>query len=162
MKKQNSFLTFALLASLFLSCGEEEKETVVETPEITFQKEGEMFLLKSTDTIKKLDIEIANTLYEQETGLMYRESMQDDQGMLFVYANEGPRNFYMKNTYIPLDLIFYNKDSIAINIHENARPLDETSIPSNGPAKFILEVNAGKAEEWGVEEGDKMSFITLD
>lgn len=158
MKKLSFLFIWGLIAISLISCGEESGESSIETPEITFEKEGEMYLIKQEDTIQQLDIELAESPYEQETGLMYRESMEDQQGMLFIYEREAVRNFYMKNTYIPLDLIFYDSDSTIVHIHENARPLDETTIPSNEPAQFILEVNAGKAEEWGLETGDRMSF----
>lgn len=151
-------LLFGLTMIFMISCGEDEKETVVETPEISFKKEGELQLIKNGDVVKNLDIEIADSPYEWETGLMYREHLGENQGMLFIYPNEAPRSFYMKNTYIPLDIIFYSRDSTLIHIHENAVPRDESLIPSNGPAQFILEVNAGKAQEWNMETGDKIDF----
>lgn len=161
MKKYVKFIIIALIAGFFASCGGDEKGSAIETPEITFTKEGELVLVKDGEQIKRLDIEVANTPYEWETGLMHRESMEDDQGMLFIYPRESPRSFYMKNTHIPLDIIFYDSDSTVVSFHENAQPLDETSIPSGGPARFILEVNAGKVQEWNIETGDKIDF-TLD
>lgn len=152
-------VVFAFLAAgIMYSCGDEPKESSIETPEIEFEKEGELDLIKEGNVVKSIDIEIADSPYEWETGLMYRESLGEDQGMLFVYSNAAPRSFYMKNTYIPLDLIFYDSNRIVVNIHENAVPLDETSIPSGAPAQYILEVNAGKAEDWNVEIGDEMNF----
>lgn len=162
MRKVLYIFIWCLLTGMIISCGEDQKESRIETPEIVFEKEAELFLIKNEDTIQQLDLEIAETAYERETGLMYRESMEANQGMLFIFPNEGPRSFYMKNTYIPLDLIFYRQDSTALSIYENAQPMDETSIPSNGPAKFVLEVNAGKAQEWGMEPGDRMSLNILD
>lgn len=161
MKQSVNFLMIALVAGIFASCGDDEKDSAIETPEISFTKEGELFLMKEGEQVKKLDIEVADTPYEWETGLMYRESMEDDQGMLFIYPGESQRNFYMKNTNIPLDIIFYDSDSTVVSYHENAQPMDETSIPSEEPAKFILEVNAGKVQEWNIETGDKIDF-TLD
>lgn len=158
MKKTLRIFLWGFMTALFISCGDDEKESEIETPEITFTKEGEAFLLKNGVQVKKLDIEVANTPYEWSTGLMYRESIEDEQGMLFIYPGEAQRYFYMKNTYIPLDIIFYSKDSTVVSFHENAQPLDETSIPSKEPAKFILEVNAGKAMEWNIEIGDKIDF----
>lgn len=154
----SGLLIYVLLAGSFLSCGDDAKESAVETPAIEFKKEGELHLLKEGTAIKTLEIEIADTPYERETGLMYRESMDDDQGMLFIFSNEAERSFHMKNTYLPLDLIFYNSDSTVVSLYENAQPRDETSIPSNAPAQFVLEINAGKAGEWNIETGDKMRF----
>lgn len=148
----------ALVTGVVFSCADEQKETSIPTEEITFTKEGELDLLKAEEISHSIDIEIAETPYEWETGLMYRESLGEDKGMLFVYANEAPRSFYMKNTLIPLDLIFYDKDSSVVSFHENAVPGDLTPIPSGEPARFILEVNAGKVDEWNIETGDKMKF----
>jgi len=162
MKKRTNYLTLYLLSTLLFSCGDEPKASKIETSEIEFKKEGELYLLKSGDSIKKLDIEIAENQYEHETGLMYRQSMKETQGMLFIYPEEALRSFYMKNTYIPLDIIFYNKDSSVVSFKENAKALDETSLPSYKPAKFILELNAGKVKEWNIEVGDKIDFKRLD
>jgi len=162
MKKRTNYLTFCLLSTLLFSCGDEPKESRIETAEIEFKKEGELYLLKSGDSIQKLDIEIAENQYEHETGLMYRQSMKETLGMLFIYPEEALRSFYMKNTYIPLDIIYYGKDSSVVSFKENAQPLDETSLPSEKPAKFILELNAGKVKEWNIEVGDEIGFKRLD
>lgn len=162
MKKTSKFFLAFLTVGVLLSCGDDGKKTAIETEDIAFTKEGELFLLKQGDTVQKIDIEFAENDYERETGLMYRQSMEDDQGMLFIYSNEAPRNFHMKNTYIPLDIIFYSADSIVVSVQENAQPHDETSLPSGEPAQFILEVNAGKFDEWDIETGDKMQFTRLD
>lgn len=154
------------VASLFLifglgltSCEDDKKEEVIETEPITFTKEGELYLIKASgDTLRKLDIELAESSYEHQTGLMYRESMENDQGMLFIYNDERVRSFYMKNTYIPLDIIYYDADSSLVSIQKNATPRDETSLPSEGPAQFVLEINGGLSDEWGLEAEDKMSF----
>ena len=89
---------------------------------------------------------------------MYRESMEDGQGMLFIFQNAAPRFFYMKNTMIPLDIIYFGSDSTAVSFQKNAVPGNETPLPSGEPAKFVLEVNAGLADEWGLEVGDKIDF----
>lgn len=159
MKTRKYKLASLLFITTFLlSCGDDNKEPEVETITIEFKKEGELQVLKNGEVTRTIDIEIADTPYEWETGLMYRDSMEDNQGMLFIYPNAAPRSFYMKNTYIPLDIIFMDNDTLVINIKENATPRDETSIPSSAPAKFILEINGGKASSWNIEEGDKMRF----
>ncbi len=162
MKKRTNYPIFFLLSTLLFSCGDEPKESRIETSEIEFKKEGELYLLKAGERIKELEIEIAENQYEQETGLMYRRSMKDTQGMLFIYPEEALRSFYMKNTYIPLDIIFYGKDSSVVSFQENTQPLDESSLTSGKPAKFILELNAGKVKEWNIEIGDKMDFKRLN
>lgn len=158
MKQIKRYIILGFATGLVLSCADDAKNSSIETPEISFQKEGDLYLLKAGDTIKKIAIEFAETDYEQQTGLMYRKSLEENQGMLFLYPSEAIRSFYMKNTYIPLDIIFYNKDSAVVSFQENAKPLDETSLPSEAPAQFILELNAGKAKQWNIEVGDKITF----
>ena len=164
MIRKSIIFSAVLAASLLFSCKDDNTtEAPIETEEITFTKEGEATLLKAKgDTIQKIDIEIADNSYERQTGLMYRESMEDDQGMLFIYDDEAPRAFYMKNTYIALDIIYFASDSTAVSFQKNAQPQDETSLPSEKPAQFILEINAGLADEWNIEVGDKIDFERLD
>lgn len=158
-KNIKSACVLILIFGMIISCANDPKESSIDTEEILFSKEGELSFIKSGEQVRTIDIEIADTPYERETGLMYRKSLGDNEGMLFIYPNEAPRSFYMKNTYIPLDLIFYNRDSVVVSFHENAVPLTETSIPSNFPAQFILEINAGKVEEWNIETGDRIKFV---
>jgi len=158
MKRIKRYIVLGLSAGILLSCANDSKNSSIDTPEISFQKEGELYLLKSGDTLRKISIEFAESDYERQTGLMYRKSLGQNEGMLFVYPSEAMRSFYMKNTYIPLDIIFYNKDSAVVSFQENAKPLDETSLPSKVPAQFILELNAGKFKEWNIEVGDKIDF----
>ncbi len=158
MKKLRRYIILGFSAGILLSCAEDAKDSSIDTPEISFQKEGELYLLKSGDTLHKIAIEFAESDYEHQTGLMYRKSLGQDEGMLFLYPSEAMRSFYMKNTYIPLDIIFYSKDSAVVSFQENAKPLDETSLPSTAPAQFILELNSGKVKEWNIEVGDKIDF----
>ena len=151
-------LILALSTILFAeSCKETRKEKVL-TKEVTFKKEGELQLMKSTNDsiVAVLDIEIADNEYEIQTGLMYRKNMQDDRGMLFIFENEQPRSFYMKNTEFSLDIIFINKANEIVSIQKNAKPLDPTSLPSAAPALYVLEVNAGLSDRWTLQSGDKI------
>ncbi|TXK72225.1 DUF192 domain-containing protein [Mesonia sp. K4-1] len=145
------------------ACKEERKDKVITTPEITFQKDGELYFISAEkDTLKHLEIETAVSSYEQQTGLMYRKQMQENRGMLFIYDNETPRpNFYMKNTYIPLDLIYINSNNTVVDINREAKPLDESPIPSQAPAKYVLEINGSKAQEWNISKGDSI-ILHLD
>ncbi len=152
----------AVLLSMMLqsySC-KETSENKSLTKEVSFTKEGELTLKKaSNDSIVAiLDIEFANTEYETQTGLMYRRSMQNDRGMLFVFENEIRRSFYMKNTEFALDIIFVNSDHEIVSIQKNAKPFDKSSLPSDAPAKYVLEINAGLSDQWGLEAGDLIEF----
>ena len=144
------------------SCKESNSPTKSITKEVTFTKEGELQLKKAeTDSlIKTLNLEIAETEYETQTGLMYRHSMEDNQAMLFIFEKEQPRSFYMKNTEFAIDIIFINSKKEIVNIQKNAKPYDKTSLPSDGPIKYVLEINEGLSEKWGLEKGDKIEWST--
>lgn len=100
------------------------------------------------------DIEIAATAEEIRKGLMGRDYLAPDKGMLFVFGLEEPRSFWMKNTRIPLDMIFVKADGTIRHIHANAIPLDETPIASNGPVLGVVEVNGGITSDLGIKDGD--------
>ena len=102
-----------------------------------------------------LNIEVVSKAAEIQKGLMFRHELPEDQGMLFVFGAEDERAFWMKNTYIPLDMFFIKADGTIQSIHKNAVPLDTSIIRSNGPAQFVLEANAGIADKLGIKAGDK-------
>ncbi|MDC8005489.1 DUF192 domain-containing protein [Aureisphaera galaxeae] len=152
----------AILVGMLLqsySC-KDNKEKKVLTREVTFKKEGALTLMKKeTDSVlAQLDIEIAESDYETQIGLMYRKSMQDDRGMLFIFKKEEPKYFYMKNTEFSIDIIYLNSKKEVVSIAKNAKPFDNTSLPSEGPAQYVLEVNAGLSDRWGLEAGDKFDY----
>ncbi len=158
-------ISAAIVASTltFYNCKDASTSEVKSlTQEITFTKEGELQLFKAENDsiITSLDIEIADDDYQTETGLMYRQSMTQNQAMLFVFKNMQPRSFYMKNTQIPLDIIYFNAEKEIVSIQKNAKPLDETSLPSQAASQYVLEVNAGLSDKWKLEKGDKFSFTT--
>ncbi|WP_339113024.1 DUF192 domain-containing protein [Thioclava sp. GXIMD2076] len=107
--------------------------------------------------LDSFDIELATTVKERERGLMYRESMPEDAGMLFVYPDEGPRSFWMRNTLIPLDMIFIDAAGMVVSVHENAIPGDLTPISSGADARFVLELNGGRARADGISRGTVLS-----
>jgi uncharacterized protein len=101
-------------------------------------------------------VELASTPEEQAKGLMYRRQLPEGQGMLFDFHREQPTSFWMKNTYIPLDMIFIRGDGRILRIAENTVPLSETLVPSGGPVRAVLEVNAGTAKKLGIAPGDRV------
>jgi len=153
---------FSILNLLtLLSCKKEKKSEFIQT-EIEFKHEGNLSLLDSINTIiKEIQIEIADNDFERQTGLMYRKKMDTDKGMLFVFEKSEIKSFYMKNTYIPLDIIYIDSNKTIINIVKNAEPLNETSLYSDAPATYVLEVNAGLSEKLSIKKGDKISFSKL-
>ena len=144
------------------SCKESNSSNKSITKEVTFTKEGELKIKKAAnDSIyKTLDLEIAETEYETQTGLMYRHSMEDNQAMLFIFKESQQRSFYMKNTEFALDIIFINTKKEIVNFHKNAEPYNKTSLPSDGPIKYVLEINAGLSDNWGLEKGDLIEWST--
>ncbi len=100
-----------------------------------------------------VDSELALTSSEQQLGLMYRKEMTERSGMLFVFPDEKPRSFWMKNTYLELDIIYLSKDLEVVSIVERAVPLTETPRPSGAPAMYVLEVKAGLSKAWGIQPG---------
>lgn len=99
-------------------------------------------------------VELATTPAEWKHGLMYRTEMATDHGMLFIFPEERMRSFWMKNTFIPLDILFLRRNGEIINISENAQPLDLTSNPSTEPALAVLEINGGICKKQGIKAGD--------
>ena len=101
----------------------------------------------------RMRTELAITPDEQARGLMYREELPRLGSMLFVNGRERPLSFWMRNTLIPLDMLFIDDTGTVVRIHENAVPLDETPISSGEPALAVLEINGGLSAELGIEEG---------
>ncbi|SFU38352.1 hypothetical protein SAMN05216480_102118 [Pustulibacterium marinum] len=131
----------------------------IEMPEVKFTKEGTLSILDADgNSIKDLEIEVAKTPYETQTGLMYRKTMEENRGMLFMFPRESVHSFYMRNTLIPLDILYINKNLEIVSFAKNAKPMDETSLPSGKAVQYALEVNGGMMDKWGVEVGDKISF----
>ena len=161
--RYKSILILPLSLVISLAACRETPEKVVTTAPITFTKEGELSIYKTpTDSLlTQLHIEIADSDYETQTGLMYREAMAENHGMLFIFPDEALRSFYMKNTKIPLDIIYIDKALRIISIQKNAQPLDESGLPSDAPAQYVLEVNAGLADKWSLQEGDRIEFSRI-
>jgi len=111
-------------------------------------------LISDNGNVTWLNVEIADTPGEHAQGLMNRSTMSADSGMLFVFTNDERRYFWMKNTLIPLDMIFIDDRLTIIDIHKNATPLNETVIASSEPCRYVLEVNGGMCEAYGVSIGD--------
>lgn len=99
-------------------------------------------------------IELALTPAEQQKGLMFREDMPEMHGMLFVFGSEDVRSFWMKNTLIPLDILFIEKTGRIQHIHPMAKPLDESMVTSGKPSYAVLEINGGMADKLGLDVGD--------
>jgi len=101
-----------------------------------------------------IEAEIADTNEAHAYGLMNRTEMPENHGMLFVFPDDGLRGFWMRNTFIPLDMLFIKADGQIHHIHQNAVPLDESPVSSKGSVRYVLELNGGMAKKWGLKDGD--------
>jgi uncharacterized membrane protein (UPF0127 family) len=101
-------------------------------------------------------VTVADDNMERSRGLMFVEDMPTMTGMLFIYESPRRASFWMRNTLIPLDMLFADPTGVITRVHENAVPLDETSIDGGEGVQFVLEINGGMAERLGIEEGDVM------
>ena len=101
-------------------------------------------------------VEIMRTSEERSKGLMFRKHLAPDAGMLFDFGNPRPVSMWMKNTYIPLDMLFISKDGVVHKIAENTTPHSTEIISSNSQVKFVLEINAGLSAKYGFEPGTRV------
>ena len=125
-----------------------------------FKKEGELTFTDTTgNPIIKIDIEIADNDYERQLGLMNRESMEEMQGMLFIFPVERYQSFWMLNTLFSLDMLFINSNKEIVTIHKNTTTLSEQSYPSSEPAQYVLEVNGGFCDRHNISLGDKVFWM---
>ena len=104
-----------------------------------------------------LDVEIADTPFKRSLGLMNREALDKDSGMLFVFPDQKSRSFWMKDTHIPLSIAYIGEDGVIINI-ENMEPLSTNSVKSSAPCRYALEVNKGWFENNGIKPGDVINY----
>ncbi|NOX66756.1 MAG: DUF192 domain-containing protein [Chlorobi bacterium] len=149
-------LLYLAFANLFKQSNN-EKTAVKSNTTIDFVKNGELTFLTSTDKyISKIDIEIAEDDNSRTQGLMYREKMKQNQGMLFIFPYETMQSFWMKNTIIPLDIIFVNGNNEIVTIRKNTVPFDTGHYASTKPAQFVIEVDAGYTDSLGIKIGDKI------
>lgn len=132
--------------------------------DIPFVKQGELTFISLTnsDTLAVIEIEIAENMQQRARGLMYRKSIPANGGMLFIHDYEEMQSFWMKNTYISLDMIFINSDKEIVTIHHNTSPLKEWSYSSAAPVLYVVEVNRGFCKQNNIEEGDLIEYSRLE
>lgn len=158
-------LILAIVAVLTIQPG--GKPTSTYTPRIEpsqptaymFKKQGELrFLTPKQDFIAGIDVELAQDESQRQLGLMYRDTLAENQGMLFLFDNEEVRAFWMKNTILSLDMIFVNAHNDIVTIHKYTTPYSEETYESTKPAKYVIEVNAGYTDRQKISVGDRISW----
>lgn len=111
---------------------------------------------------QRFSVEVADTFEERQRGLMFRDELAKDTGMLFIHVTEEPQAYWMKNTRIPLDILYFSKDLKLVSAQERVPPCSAGDrcppYPSEGPALFVLELNAGSVELFKIQPGDVMKI----
>ena len=146
LKSLKSLLILLVFLLLFSACK-------AETPKVILQN-------KNGDKIS-VSVEVVKTQEARQLGLMYRKSLAKKSGMLFIFENEREHPFTMKNTYIPLDMIFINRRSKITGIVKNTTPKTKGPYTINAPSLYVLEVNAGFCRENGIKKGNSVIFKNI-
>ena len=120
--------------------------------------QGPRVLIEAGAGLLKIPVELATTHKERQQGLMYRRSLKADSGMLFVFERQQIHRFWMKNTYIPLDMIFITEQMTVAGVVHRAQPETETARFVQRPSRYVLEVNGGFAQSNGITVGDRVVF----
>ncbi|AGD97937.1 hypothetical protein BLBBOR_022 [Blattabacterium sp. (Blatta orientalis) str. Tarazona] len=164
MKKVN--ILFSLIVFFFfLSSEKSEKEDelfrdIGDQLEIQFLKHGELYIKNKNFLLKKIEIELANKEIEKKTELMYRSFMKEDRGMLFILdKKEKIQKMNMKNMRIPLDIVYIDHFNIVIFVNKYVSPMRNIEVINNPSVKYILEINAGMSEKWGIKKGITKVFF---
>jgi uncharacterized membrane protein (UPF0127 family) len=125
----------------------------------TFDRDA--LAIESAAGTTRISVELAKTPEQREQGLMFRRRLAADAGMLFLYPEEQPINMWMKNTVIPLDMLFIASDGRIVGVAERAVPLSTVTIPSGQPARAVLEVNGGTAARLRIKPGDRVLYAAF-
>lgn len=143
---------FFLEMSLLSACTYHHQPSKVNLPPSSIRKDGTLDFVHSDESIKaSIAIEIADTPETHMKGLMGRSALDDSSGMLFVFEQIKPQNFWMKNTPVPLDIIFIGGNGCIINIAESTIPMSNQRYRSKGPVKYVVEVRAGFAKRFQLD-----------
>ena len=152
-----------VLAALLVGC-KESAPVPASSPSteasIPFRIDGSLSFVRGADTLRTIDIEIADDDSSRARGLMQRSVIPGDTGMLFVFPRAEPQAFYMANTPRPLDIQFYAADSTLLNTVENTVPYSLDNVLSEGAAQFVVEVPAGVTRRIGLVPGDRITWTT--
>ena len=157
-------LSFAFIAAgnqPVLLAGEKQKigvggakETAISLPQVVITASNGRRVI--------YNVEIADSPYERAIGLMFRDTLPSDRGMIFLFPAEEQQSFWMKDTLIELDMIFIRDDLSILGIVHSAKPFDESSHYVVGKSRYVLEINGGQAKKWGLAAGDRVEFVNID
>ncbi len=141
----------------------EHKAEQYQAPSTQFRSDARLsFTDAQGDTLAEVQVEVADNEQSRTQGLMGRKTMEEGQGMLFIFPREEFRSFWMVNTPLSLDIIFVNSAGSIVTIQRNTVPYSEESIPSTAPATYVVEVNAGFCDRHGVREGNLVRWTRME
>ena len=118
----------------------------------------EPLAIETTGGVKNFEVEVMRDDAARQRGLMFRRDLAPDRGMLFQFERNEPIQMWMKNTYLPLDMVFFGRDGKVVSIARDTEPLSERIISSGAPATAVVEFNAGTAARLGIAPGDRLVF----
>lgn len=156
-----SFFSLVLLAVLLFSiaCEKENDRLPTVRSDIEMRRDGRLDFVRPDGTpITSINIEIAETAEARTRGLMNRRSLSLNEGMLFIFEEVDTLSFWMRNTPIPLDMIFVDPDSEIVNIVKRTTPLSDENYTSTAPAKYVIEVRAGFTDRFGITDSTRVRW----
>ncbi len=153
---KKAFLSFFVLigVAFLISCGQNQE---VKDLTVHFAKK-ELSIVTQSGEIHDFVVELADTDQKRQQGLMFRKTLEDNKGMLFIFDEIAQRSFWMKNTYIFLDMVFIDQNNQIVKIHPMARPHDLTPINSSHPIKAMIELKGGVTQSLGIHPRDHVKF----
>lgn len=155
MRLASLLLFVTLIPLLFVGCADDSTDSTTDG----FEVDGRLaFLSPNGDTLRAIDIDIADTDAERKRGLMRQRSLGYDRGMLFIFDSVDRGGMWMRNTPLPLDIVFVAPDSQVINIARRTTPFSEESIEPAAPRKFVVEVRAGFADRFGLTDSTRIRW----
>lgn len=125
-----------------------------------FSKEARLRFSTAAGYTRDFVLKVAADDGQRTKGLMFVRELPDGEGMLFIWPGEEPRSFWMKNTIVPLDIIFAAADGTVLNVAAHTKPFSEEGVPSAGAAKYVVELVAGSAKKYGIETGSKLEILS--
>ncbi len=148
-------LLTGIVIGLFQLLSKKQTESMPAKP--SFTKHGEVTFIRADNTpIVTIDVEIADTDEKREIGLMGRPFLDEKQGMLFLFDKEHYASFWMKNTILPLDILYINKEGVIVTIHQNTTPFSEQHYNATAPTLYVVEVNAHFTTKYNIQTGDRI------
>lgn len=161
-----SIILLVLFLSMYVLKGFKTSDKINSKPEVAVVKPGNDFNLQglvsfyseNSDSITTIYVEIADNDRERQKGLMHRENIPDNVGMIFIFPEEEPRSFWMRNTPSSLDIMYADSRYRIVSIYENTRPNSDESLPSGDEAQYVIETKAGFCARYGIRKGDFFRF----